>query len=203
MYLREDYLPFPAPGEMPYSEQEEVTENAQRRQMQRDCKDVPVLEWLEKDGPASLREYIAQLEARLSATPRLVEGHKLLAKLKAKGLNKRQFDEALHALLKRYPEMNAFYFPPEYVVQSVEKELAQVRCKLSRARLNFQIWHRTGTPPRDAGFIRLCTPPPRPRGPLIFWTIGGFAPNHEKLNKSQLAEIDLIAKGLAKNPRTR
>jgi hypothetical protein len=168
-----------------------------------DCKGVRVLEWLEKDGASSLREYIAQLERRLTATPRLVEGHKLLRRLKAMRLPRDKFEKAQRGILTAFPEMRLYYFPPGYNVRSVAEELAQVRCKLSRARLNFQIWHRTGRPPRGAGFVRLCSAPPVTNRPLTLWTIRGFPPNDATLNQSQLAEIGLIARGLARNPRTR
>jgi hypothetical protein len=42
-----------------------------------------------------------------------------------------------------------------------------------------------------------------PNRPLTLWTIRGFPPNGFTLNQSQLAEIGLIARGLARNPRTR
>lgn len=196
MYLRQHTLGAPSPVEAP-----EATEKVQREEMERDCRDITVLEWLERDGPGSLREYIAHLERRLAATPRLVAGHEQLRKLKAMRLPRDKFEKARRGILTAFPEMKLYTFPRGYNVRSVEEERAQVRCKLSRARLNFQIWNRTGRPPKGAGFVRLCSTPPG--RPLTFWTIRGFAPNGTALSQSQLAEIGLIAGALARNPRTR
>jgi len=197
MYLRQRTLGAPAsPVEAP-----EAMEKVQRKEMERDCKDVYVLDWLERDGSGSLREYIAHLERRLTATPRLVAGHAQLSKLKAMRLPPDKFEKARRGILTAFPEMKVYTFPHGYNVRSVEEELAQVRCKLSRARLNFQIWNRTGRRPKGAGFVRLCSTPPG--RPLTFWTFSGFALNDTALSQSQLSEIGLIARALASNPRTR
>jgi hypothetical protein len=182
--------------------EDSAAEKAQRKQTDRDCKGLRVLEWLEK-GPSSLREYIAYMEQRLRATPRLVEGHQQLRKLRAKGLRKDEFDRELSRLVQKFPEIEQYYFPQEYKVGTVAEELAQVRCKLSRARLAFQIWHRTGNRPKEVGFLHLCSPRPRPNGPLILWTIGGFKHNDATLDQNQLREIKMIAGAIAQNPRTR
>ncbi|MGB9278230.1 MAG: hypothetical protein WCC08_23700 [Terrimicrobiaceae bacterium] len=196
---------------------QEAAEKAQRAERDRDCKGLRVLEWLQKEGPSSLREYIAHLERRLAATPRLVEGHhkrrKLVGdlnrELRAKDRPdrsdvlklKERFEEERRKLYAQYPEMGRYYFPPGYVVRSEAEEVAQIRCKLSRARLDFQIWNRTGQRPQGAGYMKLCSP--QPGRPLTLWTIGGFLPHDATLNKGQLSEIELIAGGLARNPRTR
>jgi hypothetical protein len=182
--------------------EDSAAEKAQRKEADRDCKGFSVLEWLEKDGPSSLREYIAYLERRLTATPRLVQAHQNLRKLKGMRLPKDKFSAAWQGLVNAFPEIKQYYFPRGYNVGTVDEEVAQIRCKLSRARLSFQIWHRTGKRPKEAGFVRLCSPPPRPGGPLILWTIDGFNANDKTLNKSQLAEIELIARAMARNPRT-
>jgi hypothetical protein len=194
---------FEAEFDYEFDFEEPSLEKAQRRQVERDCKGVSVLEWLEKDGPKSLREYIAYLERRLLATPRLVQGHENLRKLKAMRLPRDKFAAAWQGLVRAFPEIKQYYFPPGYSVGAVDKEVAQIRCKLAKARLAFQIWHRTGKRPKEAGFINLCSPAPRPNGPLILWTIGGFKYNDATLDQNQLREIKLIAGGLAKNPRTR
>src|SRR5262249_50853168 len=111
-----------------------------------------------------------------------------------------RFEADKRKILADFPEIERFYFPPDYVVRSVDQELAQVRCKLSRGRLNFQMWNRTGHAPPQAGCVKLCSPPPG--GPLIFWRFA-FAANDARLNQSQLSEIELMAGGFAKNPRTR
>lgn len=196
MYLRQHTLGAPSPVEAP-----EATEKVQREEMERDCKDINVIEWLERDGSGSLREYIAHLERRLAATPRLVAGHEQLRKLKAMRLPRDKFEKARRGILTAFPAMKLYTFPRGYNVRSVKEELAQVLCKLSRARLNFQIWNRTGRRPKDAGFVRLCSAPPG--RPLTLWTIRRFAPNDTALSQSQLAEIGLIAGALARNPRTR
>lgn len=197
MYLQQRMLGVPASP----VEASEAMEKVQRKEMERNCKDVNVLDWLERDGPGSLREYIAHLERRLTATPRLVAGHAQLSKLKAMRLPRDKFEKARRGILTAFPEMKVYTFPHGYNVRSVKDELAQVRCKLSRARLNFQIWNRTGQRPKGAGFLRLCSSPPG--RPLTFWTLSGFAPNDTALSQSQLAEIELIARALASNPRTR
>lgn len=197
MYLQQRTLGTPA---SPVGTSEAM-ENVQRKEMERDCKDVNILDWLERDGSGSLREYIAHLERRLTATPRLVAGHAQLSKLKAMRLPRDKFAKAMRGILTAFPEMKVYTFPHGYNVRSVEEELAQVRCKLSRARLNFQVWNRAGRRPKGAGFLRLCSPPPG--RPLTLWTLSGFAPNDTALSQSQLAEIGLIARALASNPRTR
>src|SRR5215467_9096533 len=123
--------------------EDSATEKAQRKQTDRDCKGVRALGWLEKDGPSSLREYIAYLERRLAATPRLVQAHQNLRKLKGMRLPKDKFSAAWQGLVNAFPEIQQYYFPPGYNVGNVDEEVAQVRCKLSQARLSFQIWHRT------------------------------------------------------------
>jgi len=225
MYIRQDRLGAPSPGDtLPYVEALEATEKGQREEMERHCKGVNVLEWLERNGPRSLREYIAQLERRLAATPRLVEGHQKLRRLlddlsrelRAGRRPPPGFRDSIRAIFIDYPELQLFPFPAGYRIQSVNEEVAQVRCKLSRARLNFLIWNRTGRPPKGAGFIRLGEPPsPAERiltrafdkqttnRPLSLWTIIGFRPKDAALSRAQLSEIDLIAGGIARNPRTR
>jgi hypothetical protein len=180
-----------------------AAETAQQKQTERDCKAVRVLEWLEKDGPNSLREYIAYLERRLAATPRLVQAHQNLRKLKGMRLPKAKFSAAWQGLVNAFPEIEKYKFPPGYNVGTADEEMAQVRCKLSRARLAFQIWHRTGKPPKGAGFLRLCTDRDRPGGPLILWTIRGFKAHDATLSQDQLREIQMIAGALARDPRTR
>jgi hypothetical protein len=210
MYYRPNHLAYadtPANVQAP-----DPADRVQRAQVDRDCKGVNVLEWLER-GRDSLREYIAYLEQRLAATPRLVEGHHKLRRLQEtlnRALRRTEhppkpelrahFEAGRRKILTDHPEIERFYFPRDYVVRTVDEELAQVRCKLSRARLNFQTWYRTGRPPEGAGFVRMCSPQP---GRPTLWTIGGFAPNAATLTKSQLSEIDFIAGGLARNPRTR
>jgi hypothetical protein len=209
MYLRQHSLGAPQ-----RAGSSEAAEKTQRAETDRACKGVRVLEWLQKDGADSLRAYIAYLERRLAATPRLVEGHHQLRKLvdaldralraqgrPAIGPLRARFDQEKKGLFARYPEMGRFSFPPGYVVRTAAEEVAQVRCKLSRARLDFQIWNRTGRRPQGTGFVRLCSP--QPGRPLTLWTFGGFGPNNATLNPAQLSEIKLIAGGLARNPRTR
>jgi hypothetical protein len=196
---------------------QEAAEKVLRADRDRDCKGLRVLEWLQKEGPSSLRQYIAHLERRLVATPRLVQGHHKLRKLaddlnralRAKDRPERSQVQALKTrfgverkkIFDDFPEMRQFYFPPGYVVRSEAEELAQVRCKLSRARLDFQMWNRTGSRPAGSGHLKLCSP--QPGRPLTLWTIGGFRAHDATLNRQQLSEIDLIAGGLARNRRTR
>jgi hypothetical protein len=212
MYLHANGLA--SPDNLADAKAQEASERAQRAERDRDCKGLRVLEWLQRGGPSSLRAHIAHLEERLAATPRLVEGHHKLRKLvdelnralRAKsrpqaGPLRARFEEERKKLYGEYPEMGRFPFPPGYVVRTVAEEQAQVRCKLSRARLDFQIWNRTGQRPPGAGFVRLCSP--QPGRPLTLWAFGGFRANDATLNRSQLSEIELIAGGLARNPRTR
>ena len=90
--------------------EESAADKRQRAQSERDCKGVRVLEWLEKDGPSSLREYIEYLERRLKATPRLVQGHENLRKLRGMRLPKDKFSASWQGLVRAFPEIQGRYF---------------------------------------------------------------------------------------------
>ncbi|MFN0172611.1 MAG: hypothetical protein ACKV22_40040 [Bryobacteraceae bacterium] len=235
MYIRQHSLG--APRSHPFRLPNVEALDAKRAEMERNCQGVTVVEWLQKDGPKSLREHIDQLERRLIATPRLVEGHekrrrvrgefnKELEKLRrdpllrndpfARSALRRRIMDSERDVVTEYPELAMFRFPKGYVVRSAADELAKVRCQLSRARLNFLTWDLTKQRPQGVGFLRLGeTPSPLersltrafdrqlPNRPLSLWTIRGFQPNAAALGAAQLSEIELIAGGIARNPRTK
>jgi hypothetical protein len=131
---------------LPYREALEETEKRQREEYLRDCKDVDVLQTLEKEF-ISPGDRVRKLEKQLSLLPTIVDVYKQIGLLKTKlitgAISEKEFWIKVKELLDNHPEVLEFPFPSGYAVGSLSSEMEKLRCKLSRARWEFMVWNRT------------------------------------------------------------
>jgi hypothetical protein len=135
---------------LPYREALEAMERRLMAEMARDCANVEVLQTLERVDRTPAQR-VAWLERKISAMPRILEGHRLrrelFARRRAGRLNDSQLRAALMGLHNAFPEISEFPLPVGYAMGTVAQEVAKARCELSRARWELIVFDRTGRVP--------------------------------------------------------
>ena len=196
---------------------QEAAEKAQRAERDRDCKGLRVLEWLQKRGRVLSARTSRIWNAVLAATPRLVEGHHKLretcGRLEPRAQSKGSpgpfgCPEAKGAFRGRAKEASMPNIPRWGILLSSGLR----RSKRGRGSCADPLQAEPRAPglpdreshwPASARGWRCEAVQPAAGASTDAVTIGGFLPHDATLNKGQLSEIELIAGGLARNPRTR
>lgn len=124
-------------GLLPYREAMESIGQGLQAEVKRNCAGVNVLKTLSRESLSPL-EKVKKLERKLAVISRLVQGQKLVSTIVGRyqmgKINKKTLMRSLAGIVRAFPELKEFPFPPGYAVGSEAQERSIVQCELSQAR---------------------------------------------------------------------